>query len=77
MVDTSLLMKEIEDIGIKKKTLAEKCHMSRNSLDNKLRKPKTITADDFMNFAEALRIEYGTEKFRSIFLAPEVEENVH
>jgi transcriptional regulator with XRE-family HTH domain len=71
-----LLKREIEDLGISKKALAEKCHMSRYTLDNKLNKPETILADEALYFADALRIT-DTEKLMSIFFAREVEENIN
>lgn len=76
MVNVELLKKEIEDLGITKKSLAEKCHMSRYTLDNKLEKPETILADEVMYFADALRIT-DTSKLMAIFFAREVEENIN
>lgn len=76
MVDVVLLQKEIDDLGIPKGTLAEKCNMSRYTLDNKLKNPKTITANDCYSFCTALRIsEVG--KIMRIFFAPNVEENAN
>ena len=72
MVNVELLKKEIADLGITKKSLAEKCHMSRYTLDNNLEKPETILADEVMYFADALRIT-DTEKLMAIFFAKEVE----
>ena len=72
MVNVALLKREIDDLGIPKKTLAEKCHMSRYTLDNKLEKPETITADEVMYFADALRIT-DVDKLMAIFFAKEVE----
>lgn len=76
MVNIDLLKQEITDLGISKKSLAEKCHMSRYTLDNKLKKPDTILANEVMYFADALRIT-DTDKLMAIFFAREVEENVN
>ena len=77
MVDGALLKQEIEDLGVKKIVMAEKCGMSRQTLENRLDNPKTILANEIILFADALRIPIESEKFRSIFLAREVEENIH
>lgn len=76
MVNVELLKKEIEDLGITKKSLAEKCHMSRYTLDKKLEKPETILANEVMYFADALRIT-DTSKLMAIFFAREVEKNIN
>lgn len=76
MVNVELLKKEIEDLGITKKSLAEKCHMSRYTLDNKLEKPETILANEVVYFADALRIT-DTSKLMAIFFAREVEKNIN
>lgn len=76
MVNIDLLKKEIADIGITKKSLAEKCHMSRYTLNNKLKNPNTILADEVLYFADALRIT-DTQKLMAIFFAKEVEENTN
>lgn len=72
MVNVELLKDEINDLGITKSALAEKCHMTRQTLDNKLEKPQTITADEAYEMATALRI---TDPIRlyEIFFAPRVE----
>lgn len=72
MVNIELLKQEIEDVGIPKTVLAEKCKMTRQTLDNKINNPKTITADDACNLATAMRIT-DTDKLLSIFFAKEVE----
>ena len=72
MVNIELLKQEIDDLGIPKKLLAEKCHMSRYTLDNKLNNPDTITANEIMYFADALRI-VDTDKLMAIFFAKQVE----
>lgn len=72
MVNIELLKQEIEDVGIPKTVLAEKCKMTRQTLDNKINNPKTITADDACNLAMAMRIT-DTDKLLSIFFAKEVE----
>lgn len=76
MVDVELLKKEIKDLGITKKSLAEKCHMSRYTLDKKLEKPETILADEVMYFAEALRIT-DIDKLMAIFFVNKVEKNTN
>ena len=73
MVDIDLLKAEIEDLGIPKERLAQKCNMSRQTLNNKLDNPKTITADEAYLFASALRIT-DTSKLMSIFFAETVEK---
>lgn len=72
MVDIVLLQSEIEDIGIPKSTLAEKCNMSRYTLDNKLKNPRTITANDCWSLCKALRITEANKILR-IFFAPNVD----
>lgn len=74
MVDIVLLQKEIDDLGIPKATLAEKCNMSRYTLDNKIKNPRTITANDCYSLSKALRIT-DVDKIMRIFFAPNVEEN--
>lgn len=73
MVNVELLKAEIEDVGITKLKLAEKCRMSRQTLDNKLDNPKTITADDAYMLATALRIT-DVSRLMSIFFTDEVEK---
>ena len=77
MVDVSKLTKEIQELGVPKAVLARKCNMSRQTLENKLANPKTITAEDIDHFADALRIPVGSPKFMGIFFAPEVQETVN
>lgn len=72
MVDVKLLQEEIEAVGVPKTVLAAKCNMTRQTLDNKLEKPSTITADDAVNLAKALRIT-DTDRLLAIFFAPKVE----
>lgn len=72
MVNVELLKREIVDLGVPKTVIAEKCNMSRQSLDNKLEKPHTITADEACKIASALRIT-EPEKLLAIFFASEVE----
>lgn len=73
MVNVELLKHEIEDLGISKIKLAEACGFTRQTLDNKLAKPDTITAADVYALAGALRI--NKDKVMEIFFAPDVEEN--
>ena len=77
MVDVSLLTREIQELGVPKAELARKCNMSRQTLDNKLENPKSITGVDIDNFAAALRIPIGSEKFIRIFFAQKVQGNVN
>lgn len=72
MVDVVLLQAEIDDLGIKKNVLAEKCGMSRYTLDNKLKNPRTFTAEDCFSLSSALRIT-DQDKILRIFFAPNVE----
>lgn len=68
MVNVDLLKAEIDDIGIPKSTLADRCGMSRQTLDNKLDNPATITANDALAFVKALRIA-DTSRVMEIFFA--------
>lgn len=72
MVNTRLLLEEIETVGVPKATLAEKCGITRQALDNKLNGKSIFTADEACSLADALRI---TDKNRllDIFFAPKVE----
>ena len=72
MVNIELLKAEIDDLGIPKERLAQKCRMSRYTLNNKLENPKSITADEAYLLADALRIT-DVSKLMSIFFAKEVE----
>lgn len=72
MVNVELLKAEIDDVGIPMVRLAEKCHLTRQGLDKKLKNPKTITANDAYYLASALRIT-DTDKLMSIFFAEKVE----
>ena len=73
MVDVELLRAEIKDLGITDVKLAEKCNFTTRTLQNKLNKPNTITVNDALNIARALRIQ-EPEKLFSIFFASEVEK---
>ena len=72
MVNVELLKAEIDDVGIPMVRLAQKCNMSRQTLNNKLENPKSITADDAYSLASALRIT-DTDKLMSIFFAEKGE----
>lgn len=72
MVNVKLLLEEIEDLGIPKTVIAEKCGITRQTLDNKLERPSTITADDACNIAKALRIT-DTQRLMEIFFSEKVE----
>lgn len=74
MVNIDLLKREIEDCGITKIAFAEKCGFTRQTLDNKLERPETISANDAYNMAAALRIN-DTNRLLAIFFAPKVEPN--
>lgn len=72
MVNTKLLLEEIEAVGVTKTALAEKCGITRQALDNKLNGKSIITADEACNLASALRIT-DTNRLLDIFFAPKVE----
>lgn len=72
MVDGEMLRAEIDDLGISKGRLAEKCHMSRQTLNNKLDNPDTITAEEAYLMADALRIT-DTDRLMRIFFTRRVE----
>ncbi|MBQ1292429.1 MAG: helix-turn-helix domain-containing protein [Clostridiales bacterium] len=74
MVNIELLEAEINEVGIPKTVLAEKCGISRQTLDARLKSPHTLTADDAYNLAQALRI-HEVDKLMRIFFAPKVEES--
>lgn len=76
MVNVELLKREIADLGVPKTVIAEKCAMTRQSLDNKLEKPHTITADEAYEMAAALRIT-EPKKLLAIFFAPKVEPDTN
>ena len=72
MVDISLLTKEIDDLGVTKGVLAEKCKISKPTLNNWLKNPDLITAKGAKLMADALRIT-DPEKLMAIFFAPDVQ----
>ena len=72
MVNSVLLQKEIEDLGIKQSVLAEKCGVSRQTINNWLANPNAISAANARTLADALRIT-DTTKLMAIFFAPNVE----
>lgn len=74
MVNIQLLEEEIEDLGITKTRIAEKCGFTRQTLDNKMKNPDLMTANDVFNIAEALRIT-DPNKIIRIFFAPKVHKN--
>lgn len=76
MVNAELLKAEIEDLGIPKQTLAEKCGVTRKTLDNWMDNPSSISAKGAKSLADALRIT-DPEKLLSIFFAPNVQENLN
>ena len=76
MVNGELLIKEIQELGIFKKTLAEKMGISRYTLDYKLEHPSAISGNEIYKMADALRIPIGSQKFLDIFFAPEVHETM-
>lgn len=77
MINIELLNKEIKDLGIFKKKLAEKMGVCRYTLDRKLANPDTIRAHDVINICEALRIPIGSQKFIDIFFAPDPNEEAN
>lgn len=76
MVNIELLKEEMEEVGISKDKLAEKCNMSRQTLYNKLDNPNSITANEAQLFASALRIT-DVNRLMDIFFAKRVEENIN
>ena len=74
-VDVQLLKQEIDFMGIKYGVLAEKCGISRQAFDNKMKKPELFTARDVLNLAKALKVPVGSDQFVHIFFASAVEEN--
>lgn len=74
MVDSVLLQKEIEDLGIKQSVLAEKCGVSRQTINNWLTNPSGISATNARVLADALRIT-DSDKLMAIFFAPNVEDS--
>lgn len=72
MVNTELLKQEIEDLGIKQSTLADKCGVSRQTISNWLSNSESISAYHARVIADALRIS-DTDKIMAIFFAPNVE----
>lgn len=76
MVNIDLLIKEIDDLGVTKGKLAEKCGVSRPTLDSWFKNPDSMSAKHAKLMADALRIT-DPEKLISIFFAPEVHKNVN
>lgn len=74
MVNVELLKAEIEDLGIKQSTLAEKCGVSRQTIINWLANPDSISAYHAKVIADALRIT-DPDKLMAIFFAPNVENS--
>lgn len=74
MVDSVLLQKEIDDLGIKQNVLAEKCGVSRQTIANWLSNPELISAYHARTLADVLRIT-DHKKLLAIFFAPNVEKN--
>lgn len=72
MVNIELLKEEMEDLGISKEKLADKCNMSRQTLYNKLENPNSITANEAQLLASALRIT-NVDRLMQIFFANQVE----
>ncbi len=75
MVDVELLNAEIEDLGITKGKICEKCGISRVTLDKWLERPELITAKAARSIADALRIT-DEQKLIDIFFAPNPQINV-
>lgn len=74
MVNTELLKAEIKDLGIKQSKIAQKCHVSRQTVNKWLSNPSKISVDQAKALADALRIT-DPDKFMAIFFAPNVENN--
>lgn len=74
MIDSALLIKEINDLGIKQTVLAEKCGVSRQTISNWLENPDQISAWHARILADTLRIT-EPEKQLAIFFAPNVEKS--
>lgn len=72
MVNRNLLKSEIEDLGIKQNTLAEKCGVSRQTWVKWMENPNLISAFHARTIADALRIT-DSDKLMAIFFAPNVE----
>lgn len=77
MVDVAKIEAEMKNLGIKKTVMAEKCGMTRPTLNKRLAHPESITVSDAKNMARSLRIDENSAKFMEIFFAPDVEENVN
>ena len=77
MVNIELLEKEIKDMGIKRIVLAQKCGISRQTLEKKLTHPELFSRTEVELMANALRIPVDSELFTSIFFAPDVEKTVN
>lgn len=76
MVNIELLKAEIEDLGVTKGKIAEKCGISRPTLESWLERPELISAKGAKALADALRIT-EPEKLLAIFFADEVDKNVN
>lgn len=76
MINSELLKQEIEDLGIKQSTLAEKCGVSRQTIKNWLANPEAISTYHARVIADALRIT-EPDKLLAIFFAPNVENISH
>lgn len=74
MVDAKLLRQEIEEMGIKQSTLAEKCGVSRQTMNKWLSNPCNISIYHAKVLADALRIT-DSHKLLAIFFAPNVEND--
>ena len=74
MINTDLLRNEIEDLGIKQNVLAEKCGVSRQTINNWLSNTESISAHNARLLADALKIT-EPDKIMAIFFAPNVENS--
>lgn len=72
MVDVVLLKEEIKDFNIPYTTLAEKCNVSRQTINNWLTNPNQMSVTHARLLADALRIT-DKDKLMAIFFAPNVE----
>ena len=76
MVNVNLLLAEIDELGVPKGKIAEKCGVSRVTLDKWLSRPELISAKNARTMADLLRIT-DEKKLMAIFFAPNVQENVN
>lgn len=74
MVNVELLKSEIKDLGVTQSTLAEKCHVSRQTISKWLANPRTMSIYHAKVLVDALRIT-DDDKILAIFFAPNDEKD--